>query len=129
MHRGIDMEGKKVLLVHHGGHRGGYGVCWDLRTKLADSIPGKDSINRIEFKLADLGFLTIDEFFSIFPEERERRIEKRRQAGYAVPEDFSDYNEIAKHFDEKADALKCASERKLEAVSPQTLIKIMKSKR
>lgn len=120
---------KKVLLVHHGGHRGGYGVCWDLRAKLTDSIqaPGPE-YKRIEFKLADLGFLTVAEFFAVFPEEKERRIERRRQGGYAVPDDFSDYNEIAKHFDTKEDARACAQEKKLNVVSPQTLVKILKTK-
>lgn len=55
----------KIYLVHHGGHRGGYGVCWDLRavTKVHSHALGGCN----DYPAEQFGIITPEQFKALQP--------------------------------------------------------------
>ena len=94
----------KVLLVHHGGHRGGYGVCWDLRAEDRGYLAGKDRV------LADFGIMTAEQFRTVNPDAK---ILEWKGVAY----------QATVHFPDKESAIKEAERRGLEIITPQELSK------
>lgn len=102
-----EMNGK-ILLIHHGGHRGGSGVCWDLRSEKRAYLAG-------DYRdLADYGVISPQQFVALSPD-----VEK----GY---EWKGEYINSAIRFPTKEAALLAAEKLNLEVITPQALSKQIK---